>query len=107
METGKSVKFGKIMATVIVIISALAAFIVFWVTEEVYIGFLTFLGVAFALLLDFVIADQFGKIAIEKGYSYIYTIWCFIFTMVGYLMVIALPDRGNQNKVIPDELPEL
>lgn len=107
METEKNVKFGKIMGTVIMIVAALAAFIVFWVTEEVYIGFLTFLGVAFALLLDFVIADQFGKIAIEKGYSYIYTIWCFIFTMIGYLMVIALPDRGSKAEVATDELPDL
>lgn len=107
MKTEQNVKFGTFMATVILIISALAALIVFWVTEEVYIGFLTFLGVAVALFFNYLIADQFGRIAIEKGYSYIYTIWCFMFTIAGYLMVIALPDRGNQNKVVPDELPDL
>ena len=33
--------------------------------------------------------------------------FCFWFGFAGYLLVIALPDRGNQMKVISDELPDI
>lgn len=100
--------YNKRIVISIMIVAALVALIVFLAINEFDIAAITFFGVALALLLDFTIAAKFGEIAEEKGYSYkTYVIWCYIFTAIGYLMVIALPDRGNQNKVVPDELPDL
>lgn len=67
-----------------------------------------FATIIFSLIFDAAFAQEFGAIAEQKGHSYIrYVRNCFLFTIIGYLMVIALPDRGNQSKAIPDELPDL
>lgn len=67
-----------------------------------------FATIIFSLIFDAAFAQEFGAIAEQKGHSYIrYMLNCFLFTIIGYLMVIALPNRGNQSKAIPDELPDL
>lgn len=41
-------------------------------------------------------AKWFYEVANEKGYNDKKYLWiCFLFSIVGYLLVIALPDRGN------------
>ncbi len=100
--------YNKRIAISIMIVAALTALIVSWATEEFYITAITSFCVGFALILDFAFAQEFGGIAVEKGYSYKkYVIWCYIFTVIGYLMVIALPDRGSKAEVATDELPDL
>lgn len=67
------------------------------------------------LLVVYVFAAvEFNSIANQKGYpGSKYGWWCFWFPVVGYLMVIALPDRAA-NTAAPvksefdnDALPEL
>ena len=80
---------------------------------------IAFLIVA-CLMLDVVISMKFASIAEEKGHSG-YFAWCFFLGVVGWAMVIALPDRKNvpsdnssrtdsatkQPQSYDDRLPEL
>lgn len=62
------------------------------------------------ILLDIVIAVQFGKIAEMKGYhtdSSKYTWFCVLFGIAGWMMVIALPDKSQNNTAVSDQLPNL
>ena len=59
-------------------------------------------------VLAFVIAGWFSEVAGEKGYSSSKYFWiCFWLGWMGWILVCALPDRGNTPQVRPDELPEL
>ena len=40
---------------------------------------------------------------IQKKYFWL----CFLLGAVGYLLVVALPDRGNAQQIASDELPDL
>lgn len=71
------------------------------------VQYLIVIGV-FLLWLDWLIANWFFEAAQEKGYRDRKYLWiCFWLSFVGYLLVIALPDRGNTQQVISDELPDL
>lgn len=77
----------------------------------------------FVLIIHGFASSKMNEIAVMKGYPEGgYFGWCFWLGIVGYLMVIALPDRGNtQGQSSPaasvatsvaapdenDELPEL
>ncbi len=77
----------------------------------------TFAIIAALLQLQYIIAKEFYSIAIAKGYNSKKYLWyCFFLGIVGYLMVIAIPDENilkqlsNKNivtKQANDELPEL
>lgn len=56
------------------------------------------IGIILVFLLQHYIAKQFQSVAYEKGYSEskFYHL-CFWLGLPGYLLVIALPDRGNGN----------
>lgn len=88
--------------------------------DEYLFWFLIIYGAAIIIAVDFLIAFQFQRIAELKGHhEKIYFWWCFIcgvcaLGFVGYLMVIALPDRGKQivaeaktKEPAPEELPEI
>lgn len=63
---------------------------------------------ALLILLDWYIAKQFEEAAQKKGHAQKKYFWmCFLLGAVGYLLVIALPDHGNIQKVADDELPDL
>lgn len=50
-----------------------------------------------ALVIDFLVANQFYQVAKEKGHNEIKYLWLsFFLGIIGYLLVIALPDRGMQ-----------
>ena len=62
------------------------------------------------LILSYMIAEWFYEVAEEKGYHDTKYLWiCFWLGIIGYLLVVALPDRGNMQKaeIDSDELPEL
>ena len=64
--------------------------------------------VAIVLWIDYLIAKEFYVAAQAKGYFEKKYFWlCFLLGVIGYLLVIALPDRGNTPKAISDELPDL
>ena len=54
--------------------------------------------VILALALHIAIAVQFGNIAEKKGHNPGgWIAWCIFTSLIGYMMVIALPDRGTTN----------
>lgn len=58
-------------------------------------------------ILDNYIAKCFAEVAKVKGYRESKYFWiCFWLGFIGYLLVIALPDRGNSTAG-PGELPKL
>lgn len=63
------------------------------------------------LILDYYIAKWFSEAAEAKGYRDSKYFWiCFFFGFIGYLLVIALPDRNQRSADIdelPNELPTL
>lgn len=73
-------------------------------------GILFFILVVCGLILwlCWYIANQFYNVAKMKGHSERRYFWIpFWFSIWGYLLVIALPDRGNEVSAVSDELPEL
>ena len=66
------------------------------------------IGVCVVLLISWYVAKQFFEIAKAKGYHNSKYYWiCFWLGLPGWLLVIALPDRGNAPQVVSDELPDL
>ena len=51
---------------------------------------------AVALLINYIIANAFQRIAEDKGYpERSYFLFCFFLGVAGYIMVCALPDRAK------------
>ena len=74
------------------------------------IYFLVFAAVAVFLIADILLAKEFYKIAVVKGWSSKKYFWFpVLVTFAGYLLVIALPDKGGVNiaALVSDDLPEL
>lgn len=62
---------------------------------------------AFALLLDWILANEFFGVATAKGYNKKKYLWyCFFFGLIGYLLVVALKDKNTADKK-DFELPEI
>ena len=76
-------------------------------------AFLIILGSILLLWILYLIAKEFYKVAQAKGYSEKKYLWLpFLLGIIGFLLVIALPDRGNIPRSEPilkanDELPDL
>ena len=63
---------------------------------------------ALVLWIDYLIAKEFYFAAQAKGYYEKKYLWiCFFLGMVGYLLVIALPNRASAKVEANDELPPL
>ena len=72
---------------------------------EVSISFVICIAIA---ILNWFVAGWFFEAAEAKGYHDKKYFWiCFWLSCIGYLLIIALPDRGNSHHVVNDELPEL
>lgn len=73
-----------------------------WIIAGVWIAVLSLF-----ILLNSGIANAFVRIAKMKGHpGQKYFWWCFCTGLVGYLMVVALPDWGHADTA-GDELPTL
>ena len=63
------------------------------------------------IMVCFFIGKEFQHIAEMKGHNGSkYFWWCFLFSVIGMLMVVALPDRSGKAEVTNasnDELPDL
>ena len=76
-------------------------------------AFLIIMGSILLLWIAYLIANEFYKVAQEKGYSEKKYLWLpFLLGVIGFLLVIALPDRGNTShhaSIVEanDELPDL
>lgn len=69
--------------------------------------FVYLLALAAVLVLAYFYAKWFYEVAEKKGHHDKKYFWiCFWFGFIGFLLVIALPDRGNGQMEITD-LPEL
>ena len=83
--------------------------------SETALYFLCIGGGILLLVLQFLFAREFVHTAMLKGYpcesmaSCKYFWYCFLFGIIGYLMVIALPVQAQREQlpVSSDELPEL
>ena len=76
--------------------------------EEFLIILMSLIVLAVAIWIDWYIAKQFEEAAQKKGHTQKKYFWmCFLLGAVGYLLVIALPDRGNTQLAASDELPDL
>lgn len=63
---------------------------------------------ALVLWIDYLIAKEFYFVAQAKGYYEKKYLWiCFLLGAVGYLLVIALPNRVSAQKETHDDLPAL
>lgn len=52
--------------------------------------------VFFYFWINYALAEKYQSIARKKGHTENYWNWCFWLGIVGWLLVIALPDRGAQ-----------
>ncbi len=68
-----------------------------------FFGFLIVLIIVAVIAVNILIAKKFNAIAREKGHDD-YFWWCFLFGIIGWLMVVALPDR-RQPKVLEVKAP--
>ncbi len=78
------------------------------ILEDLFIVGPIVFGAGLIVYIDFILAVYFYTAATDKGYrnlGYLYI--PFFLTIAGYLLVIALPDRGTTTVVADDELPEL
>ena len=59
--------------------------------------------------LEYYIAGLFYYIGVDKGYDAKVYLWmCTMLTVVGYMLIIAMPDRSDKQQLeANDELPEL
>lgn len=105
---GKLKKVDNVLFWVVVIAAAI------WLLAGVLLAedfVMILLGIIPAALcfLEYYIAGLFYYIGVDKGYDGRVYLWmCTLLTVVGYMLIIAMPDRsGKQQLEANDELPEL
>ena len=65
------------------------------------------IGAAY-IALDYYLAGLFYFLGVDKGYSEKAYLWiAYFLPLVGYMLVIAMPDRRNTQQIASDELPDL
>ena len=75
---------------------------------EGLIALLALIGLCLMIWLIWYIAKQFAEAAAAKGHTDSKYFWiCFWLGAIGYLLVVALPDRATTIQVPSEELPDL
>ena len=67
-------------------------------------------AVIIGLVVSFLVAREFYKAAVARGWPQKKYFWiCFLLPIAGYLLIIALPDRGGPalGSFVSGDLPEL
>lgn len=69
----------------------------------------SFIPLIFFFVINWFAAGEFYKIAEDKGYhSRKYFWWAFLVPVVGYLLIVAMPDRGGEQRTVYNQdLPDL
>ena len=67
--------------------------------EDILWPIMVIVAIVIAICINVFLANCFYQIACEKGFEEWKYFWIpFIFGLVGYLLVIALPDRKDENR---------
>ena len=87
------------LRTLLYVLATLAAVFWFFCLAFVDVGWISIasyvLGVLIGILIDLYISCWFAKVAIMKGHKETAVFWMpFLLGLVGYLFIIALPDRN-------------
>ena len=72
--------------------------------------FWAFVFAAAAAVISYYLAKEFYKASVARGWPEKKYFWiCFLLPIAGYLLVIALPDRGGPalGSYVSSDLPEL
>lgn len=63
---------------------------------DLFTGLLVVGGAVLAIWIDFLIACEFYTLAVDKGYTRpTYLTLCFLLPGIGYLLVIAMPNKSD------------
>lgn len=102
---------GMLISMVIGFVALVVSVIAFCDYNEVLGAFCCAIFILACLVpLEYIIASCFYLVAVDKGYNDKFYLWfAFIFNIIGYMLVIALPDRSAEKSkdVDVDELPEI
>ncbi len=98
-EEGRWVTFVFYLMEILLLLGGFISAMGVSIAEDPLMGFWVFLGTisaALALLFDFCVAGYFYFSARDKGYTDLFYFACaFLVPPVGYLLVIALPDKNK------------
>ena len=106
----KLIKTDKLLGCVVLGLIALFVLggIIIGAIVEGGIALLIGLLAAVVLFINYYIAGCFYFIGVDKGYNNVaYLRIAFVFTVVGYIMIAAMPDRSEPKQDEAYELPEI
>lgn len=90
------------------VVVAACAWVVLGLLAGGFVGLLVGLALAGVCFLEYYIAGLFYYIGVDKGYNGKVYLWVGVFlTVIGYLLIVAMPDRGSNPQFANEELPDL
>ena len=109
------IMFGKLKKTDKVLFWLVMVTAILWLLIGIIGAFaegigMLLIGVFFAtyFIFEYYLAGLFYFIAVDKGYTEKVYLWlCFWIGLIGYMLVIAMPNRGSNPQFANDELPDL